>query len=377
MFSNRSSNNIIISIFRVLITIVLTFFLITLLVSFNSIKFSPLTSAFKKLNYNNLFIQMIKSENHAFFYDKKVASSFSNVLFTFATNINPSKSVTLLGREIPGLAIYNTEIAVAGKGTRLSNIPIETPLPTKNQFKHEKNIEDPQKNGEKDKNLQAKQTTNKNKVVYIYQSHSWESYLPLINGAKFPDDASTNNSNINVIAIGRMLSEQLEKKGIGTVHDTTNMNVALKSKGWGYNESYEYTRDSIQEVMTHNKSLKFLFDIHRDSQRKDITTINIKGKPYARISFIIGKEHKNFEENLRFSKELNKKIEQSYPGLSRGVFIKRKSEGNGVYNQDLSNRSVLIEVGGVDNNMEELKTTVDAFAEIFSNYYWNATEVNG
>ncbi|NAW45101.1 stage II sporulation protein P, partial [Salmonella sp. gx-f4] len=66
-----------------------------------------------------------------------------------------------------------------------------------------------------------------------------------------------------------------------------------------------------------------------------------------------------------------------YPGLSRGVFIKSKSEGNGIYNQDLSNRSILLEFGGVDNNLEELYNAVDAFAKVFSDYYWKAEEVNG
>lgn len=374
--NKNKSSNIFIFFFRILIYIILVFFIIALLVSLNLSAFSPLTKEIKKLN-NSLFMQIINSGNHLIFYDKQVSITFSEVLFKFATNINPSKSTTLLGREIPGLTNYDTEIAIAGKGTRLSNIPIETSPPTENQFELEQSIAEDQINIQKDNDASTKQTTNKDKIVYIYQSHSWESYLPLIVGAKVPDDASSNNSNINVIAIGKMLSEQLEKNGIRTIHDTTNMNVALKNKGWGYNESYDLTRDNVQGVMSNNKSLKYLIDIHRDSQKREITTININGKSYARFSFIVGKEHKNFEENLRFAKELNKRIEQSFPGLSRGVFIKRKSEGNGVYNQDLSNRSILIEVGGVDNNLAELKISIDAFAEVFSQYFWNVTEVNG
>ncbi|MER2256408.1 MAG: stage II sporulation protein P, partial [Priestia megaterium] len=39
-------------------------------------------------------------------------------------------------------------------------------------------------------------------------------------------------------------------------------------------------------------------------------------------------------------------------------------------------RSILIEVGGVDNNMEELTNTVKAFSDVFSEYYWQAEKVN-
>ena len=45
---------------------------------------------------------------------------------------------------------------------------------------------------------------------------------------------------------------------------------------------------------------------------------------------------------------------EKYYGLSRGIFIKDRKSGNGVYNQDLSPNALLIEMGGVDNTPEEL-----------------------
>ena len=41
------------------------------------------------------------------------------------------------------------------------------------------------------------------------------------------------------------------------------------------------------------------------------------------------------------------------------------SGNNGVYNQDLSDNAMLIEIGGVDNTFEEMYLTVDAFADVF------------
>ena len=48
-----------------------------------------------------------------------------------------------------------------------------------------------------------------------------------------------------------------------------------------------------------------------------------------------------------------------------------KKEGqnvNGIYNQDLSNNSLLIELGGVDNNIEEVLNTINAIADILEMY---------
>lgn len=67
-------------------------------------------------------------------------------------------------------------------------------------------------------------------------------------------------------------------------------------------------------------------------------------------------------------------LDKKYPGLSRGVIVKR--EGNGKYNQDLSQNAILIEFGGVDNTFEELYRSSDALADVFSEYYWQAEKVN-
>jgi stage II sporulation protein P len=60
--------------------------------------------------------------------------------------------------------------------------------------------------------------------------------------------------------------------------------------------------------------------------------------------------------------------------------LKTYSDGNGKYNQDISNKAMLLEIGGVDNNLDELDRTVDAFSDILANNYWksnDAKEVNG
>ena len=42
-------------------------------------------------------------------------------------------------------------------------------------------------------------------------------------------------------------------------------------------------------------SLKYYIDIHRDSVSKNITTVNINNKNYAKILFVVGLEHNNYQ----------------------------------------------------------------------------------
>lgn len=285
---------------------------------------------------------------------------------------------TFLGNELPGFRAFNTEIAVAGKGTNLTNLPIESSPPIEILLKERelaaKELAESEKSS--DHTNISPPTKTGEEVVFIYHSHSWEAFLPQLNGVTNPNEAVSFNENKNVIDVGKTLQTELIKNGIGTRHSTTNATEELKKKNWNYNQSYSLSREIVQEVMAKEKSIHYLIDIHRDSQPKKVTTMNIDGKSFARLFFVVGKENNNYDRNLKLAKELNQKLEEKFPGISRGVFIKTKYEGNGVYNQDLSSNSLLLEFGGVENNKEELSNSIKAFAEIFSEYYWNSGKVN-
>ncbi|USK67019.1 stage II sporulation protein P [Peribacillus frigoritolerans] len=361
-----------------LVGMILTFSLVAFLVT------SPLNFTSRTVNGiigNSAIDQVLKlalnSENH-YFYQKQSMNSPSLLKLTFEsmTNFKINDTRTLLGRELPGLSIYNTEIAVAGKGTNITNLPVESGPPLDIYLKDREIAEENLKQSE-EKGKHEDAINPKEKAVYIYHSHSWEAFLPFIKGATTPNEAVSSDQRANVIAVGDLLSHELINKGIGVEHNTENVAANLKSQKLDYKSSYNLTRKDVREAMGSNDKLKILIDIHRDSQRKPITTTTIHGKEYARLFFIVGKEHKNYEKNLAYAKEINKKIEENYPGLSRGVFIKGKEEGNGIYNQDISDKSLLIEFGGVDNNLPEFTNTIKAFSEIFSDIYWEAEEVNG
>jgi stage II sporulation protein P len=132
----------------------------------------------------------------------------------------------------------------------------------------------------------------------------------------------------------------------------------------------------VQTAMTNNRDYHYFIDIHRDSQRRDKTTVTINGKSYAKVAFIIGGKNPNYEKNAKLAKELHDRLQKKYKGLSRGVIIKNAAGSNSIYNQNLSENAILMEFGGVDNTFDELNRSADALADVFSDFYWQAEKVN-
>ncbi|MBS4220320.1 stage II sporulation protein P [Bacillus sp. FJAT-49711] len=329
---------------------------------------------FQDIKADELFIQVMKFENHYFFptYQSDFLS-FKNIsegLLKIIINIKPSDTRSFLINEIPGLANYDTKIIVAGEGTDLTTLPFESP-PPKNFI--EKEVHD-QFNNNTDKNDTDNTVVHESKSVFIYHTHNLESFLPLLKDATVPDEAFSSDSKANVVAVGEKLSNSLIALGIGVEHNKTNVNNELLKRKWDYSDSYKLSHEIVQTALANNKNIQYFIDIHRDSARKAVTTKNIKGKPFARLYFIVGKENKNYQKNLEFAKKINSELEKKYPGISRGVFLKNRYQGNGVYNQDVSDKAILVELGGVDNNIEELNNTIDALAEVFADYYWKENE---
>ena len=101
---------------------------------------------------------------------------------------------------------------------------------------------------------------------------------------------------------------------------------------------------------------------------KNITTTTINGKVYAKILFVVGLEHNNYKENISNVEKINDITNKYYPGLSRGIYKKEGPGVDGIYNQDISSNSILIELGGVDNNIDEVLNTTEAISNIL--YYY-------
>lgn len=321
-------------------------------------------------------------ENHQLLQSlpkKEDSLNLSNLVFKLSTNISLDDPRSFLGRELPGFDLFDGKILVAGEGTNYTNMPMESPPPIEvlkaEQEAALKNTEDIEKSSDNENKPVPPSTTGDRKVVYVYFSHNRESYLPYLEGVTDPNLAY--HSKVNVTQIGDRLQKSLASKGIGTTVDKTDVHAKLNQKGLTFGQSYQESRNVVQSAMASNEDLSYFIDIHRDSRRKKDTTININGESYAKLAFVIGGNNKNYEKNLKLANELHEQLQQKYKGLSRGIIENKGAGFNGVYNQDLSENALLIEFGGVDNTFEELYRSADALADVFSEVYWQAEEVNG
>ena len=199
-----------------------------------------------------------------------------------------------------------------------------------------------------------------NPIIYIYNSHQLENYNS--------DNLDIYGITPNVLMASYLLREKLNSRGLSSIVETTNMSEFLALNGWDHSGSYNASRIFILDKRNKYSSLEYFIDIHRDSVNRDVSTVNINGKSYARILFVLGLENVNYASNLSTMESINGLCNKYYPGLSRGIYKKEGAGVNGVYNQDISSNSILIELGGVDNNIDEVLNTTEAIANVL--YYY-------
>jgi len=204
----------------------------------------------------------------------------------------------------------------------------------------------------------------KEPVVYIYHSHNTESFIPELQTEK-PNQMFSHTKNVTLV--GKELSKALKKFQIKAIHDETDIAGILKRKGLPFSDSYKVSRENLQQALAEHNSIRMIFDIHRDSLKRQDSTIEIKGENYARIQFTVSKTSENYEVNQKFATQLHKQLEELYPGLSRGVEEKEVTPEN-TYNQELHDNSILLNIGSIENTLEETYRTTDIFAQVVKNY---------
>lgn len=192
-------------------------------------------------------------------------------------------------------------------------------------------------------------------IIYLYNTHQTEGYQ------------KSNNASYNitpsVLMASYILRESLNDLGLPTLVETNDISEILRIHNWQYKYSYAASKILLEDAIRKNNHLKYFIDLHRDSMNYEITTATINGKSYAKLLFVIGKDHEGYEKNLAFAEKVNEKIESFHPDLSRGISVKGGSGVNGIYNQDISPNAILIELGGQFNNINEVNNTLEVLAK--------------
>lgn len=278
----------------------------------------------------------------------------SNLLFYLFTDVDPKNPLTLLGYQIPGMAVSDFELLSKDGSYSVPPTNVASDAPHK--------MEEPKQPPEIPTPPQVDGKTGDQPVAYIYHTHNRESFLPELN-TDDPDKAYDAVKNIS--SVGSFITEALNKKKIPTIQ--------TKVDYWtygNYNKSYDYSRPTVEDILKKNKSIEMVFDIHRDDGPRQNTTRLIDGKDTAAVFFIIGGANPHYEQNYKFAEMLHNKMNEMYPGVSRGIWKKPPNPNYDTrYNQDLFPNSVLIEIGGPENSMAEENRTADMIANVIAAVY--------
>lgn len=297
-----------------------TFFIILTLFFFNF--FTNTLFNFKLANSNQEFIAyMLKDSNHHLLYENKF-SIIKTIKQIFNIDLS-SKGIleTVFGKEIQ--EFEDEEIG------------------NKSEYVYDPNpaqINEPK--------------------VYIYNTHQLESY----------DNTDYNDITTNVLMASYLLKEELNKAGIPTIVESSNITEYIKQNNLKYYQSYDASRYYAEKVVKDNQNLDLVIDLHRDAIEKNASTVTINDKEYAKLLFVIGMEHENYESNLEVATAINNIIKEKYPTLTRGIITKSGKNVNGIYNQDLNPNSILIECGGYKNSFSEVVNTINLLSQIIKEY---------
>ncbi len=197
-------------------------------------------------------------------------------------------------------------------------------------------------------------------ILYIYNTHQEEKYQSNL--------LEPYNISAGVFVASKMLKEYLESEGIPAIVEENNIADALHALNLKYGSSYKISRSFMESAKEQNPSLKYYIDLHRDSSVYDKTTTTINAEKYARLLFVVGLDHDNYEPNLNLATKLRSKIDAYNDTLCRGIMKKSGKGVNGIYNQDFSEYAMLIEVGGQYNNISEVNNTLKVLAKILADF---------
>jgi stage II sporulation protein P len=209
--------------------------------------------------------------------------------------------------------------------------------------------------------MKLNKSTSNNAKVLIFHTHSTETYK------------DSNNISDGVISLGKKLCDLLNNSyNIKTIHHIKSYDIVN-----GINNkfgAYERMEKDIKEIIKQQPDLEVLIDLHRDGVENNAHLVkNINGKPTAKIMFVNGicrllDNNNNLSDingitnpytnqNLAFSFQMQMKLEELYPGITRKIYVNAYR-----YSLHMLPKSLLIEVGAQTNTRQEALNAIAPLA---------------
>lgn len=191
-------------------------------------------------------------------------------------------------------------------------------------------------------------------LVIIYHTHSSESYMPYKESNYHREEVKGT-----VREVGDVMEEILEEQGINVIHDKTIHDRP------SYNESYNKSLATIQNLKKKYPTADYIIDLHRDaaaSSAKEGKYTIIDGKRVAKFSLVVGQANENYVELYDFAKKVSSRAGEMYDGFNGAII-----EKNYNYNEFVSNKALLLEVGNNKNTIDEANACGRYFGDVLAN----------
>lgn len=191
--------------------------------------------------------------------------------------------------------------------------------------------------------LNSNCTINNKKDIILFHTHTCESYTMSPNyNYTMTGTYRTTDLNYSVVRVGDELETHLKNYGYNVIHDKTYHDYPA------YTGSYSRSIKTVQNLLAQNPATEIVFDVHRDavgSKSNYAPKVKIGDEYAAQIMFVMGSDggglsHPNWQQNLKFAIKIQEKANEMYPGLCRPIILR-----NSRYNQNLTNKAGIIEVG--------------------------------
>jgi stage II sporulation protein P len=245
----------------------------------------------------------------------------------FLTNIDIKDNRTFVRAEIPLLSLIKSTAPTVSAAS-LPNFPKFDP----------KNI-----------------LTGSKVLVGIYHTHTAESFVPTAGVSHSP-----GGQRGQIVDVGEAMAKRLEKNGVKSLHSKAIHDFPSFMKAYGPSEI------TAKKMLADNPSIQMLFDIHRDADKRENSLVTIDGAAAAKLTIVVAKGQPDliqpyWQQNHAFAKLIDAKLNQHYPGLSRGIQVV-----DWRYNQHLHPRALLLEIGCQENSKEEAMRTAEMLADVLA-----------
>ncbi|MBM7607300.1 stage II sporulation protein P [Lysinibacillus composti] len=198
------------------------------------------------------------------------------------------------------------------------------------------------------------------KEVLMLFTHSHEAFIPMVKSEN--GESAVYHSSSNITEFEEIIKKHFNLNSLNTKFLGVDTMDELKKTNRTFSEAYNVVRPFLSTELQKN-NYDLVVDLHRDSAKREISTLNYKNQSYGKLYFVVGEDHRDYSKNQSYAQQISDQLNELVPGISRGVIGKKGEHVDGIYNQDLANNMVLIELGGIENTQEEINRTISVLAK--------------